>query len=299
MSSTQGRGRDRVDAARIDRHTRRGAPRRRVPVRPPSTGAGAVRRALPPRRVRGRVDHPRGRRGVPLRPPPQGVDGPSRGDHPARSGRARPPVRLAGVGAADADPREDAAPAAAVCVQRRGDLPPVSRDRYPAAVRDVQPGAGRPGAVPGPLRHRAAHLRSAQPATARSRRGPRDARGARRQEPRAPHRARHPAPRRHAGGYIAAAHPDPEPAHHLFHTGDPATPADKSTIYNRLRRYLADADIPHFPGRPAHPFAASRVRGAEPAPLGGGRQRPGGDAALPIRVHGARRPTRAPSTTCS
>src|SRR5208283_2519355 len=46
--------------------------------------------------------------------------------------------------------------------------------------------------------------------------------------------------------YIAAAHPHPEPAHHLFHTGDPAKPADKSTIYNRLRRYLADADIPHF-----------------------------------------------------
>ena len=48
-------------------------------------------------------------------------------------------------------------------------------------------------------------------------------------------------------GYIAAAHPDPEPAHSLFHTGDPSTPADQSTIYNRFRRYLADADIPHFP----------------------------------------------------
>ena len=48
-------------------------------------------------------------------------------------------------------------------------------------------------------------------------------------------------------GYIAAAHPHPEPAHHLFHTGDPSTPADKSTIYNRFRRYLADADIPHLP----------------------------------------------------
>ena len=94
--------------------------------------------------------------------------------------------------------------------------------------------------------------------------------------------------------YIAAAHPDPEPAHHLFHTGDPARPADKSTIYNRLRRYLADADIPHFPGRPAHPFAASRVRRAEPAPLGGRRQRPGGDAALPVGVHGPRRPARNP-----
>ena len=43
------------------------------------------------------------RRGVPLRPPPQGVHHPPRGDHPARPGRTRPPVRLAGVGAADAD----------------------------------------------------------------------------------------------------------------------------------------------------------------------------------------------------
>ena len=65
--------------------------------------------------------------------------------------------------------------------------------------------------------------------------------------------------------YIAAAHPDPEPAHHLFHTGDPAKPADKSTIYNRLRRYLADADIPHFPGGPhihslRHGFAVQNLR---------------------------------------
>jgi hypothetical protein len=66
--------------------------------------------------------------------------------------------------------------------------------------------------------------------------------------------------------YVAAAHPDPEPAHHLFHTGDPATPADKSTIYNRLRRYLADADIPHFaPGGPhihslRHGFAVQNLR---------------------------------------
>jgi integrase/recombinase XerD len=65
--------------------------------------------------------------------------------------------------------------------------------------------------------------------------------------------------------YVAAAHPDPEPAHHLFHTGDPARPADKSTIYNRLRRYLADADIPHFPGGPhvhslRHGFAVQNLR---------------------------------------
>ncbi len=65
--------------------------------------------------------------------------------------------------------------------------------------------------------------------------------------------------------YIAAAHPDPEPADHLFHTGDPARPADKSTIYRRLRRYLADADIPHFPGGPhihslRHGFAVANLR---------------------------------------
>jgi integrase len=67
-------------------------------------------------------------------------------------------------------------------------------------------------------------------------------------------------------GYIAAAHPQPEPAHHLFHTGDPSKPADKSTIYNRFRRYLADADIPHFaPGGPhihslRHGFAVANLR---------------------------------------
>lgn len=65
--------------------------------------------------------------------------------------------------------------------------------------------------------------------------------------------------------YIAAAHPDPEPSHRLFHTGDPASPADQSTIYDRLRRYLADADLPHFPGGPhihslRHGFAVTNLR---------------------------------------
>jgi len=65
--------------------------------------------------------------------------------------------------------------------------------------------------------------------------------------------------------YIAAAHPDLDPADKLFHTGDPARPADKSTIYNRFRRYLADADIPHFPGGPhihslRHGFAVQNLR---------------------------------------
>lgn len=67
-------------------------------------------------------------------------------------------------------------------------------------------------------------------------------------------------------GYIAAGHPDSEPSCHLFHTGDPSKPADKSTIYNRFRRYLADADIPHFaPGGPhihslRHGFAVANLR---------------------------------------
>jgi integrase len=65
--------------------------------------------------------------------------------------------------------------------------------------------------------------------------------------------------------YIAAAHPRPVPAHKLFYTGDPAKPADKSTIYNRFRRYLTDADIPHFPGGPhihslRHGFAVQNLR---------------------------------------
>ena len=71
--------------------------------------------------------------------------------------------------------------------------------------------------------------------------------------------------------YIAVAHPHPEPADHLFHTGDPSTPADKSTIYNRFRRYLADADIPISPraartsircvtASPSRTCAAGRLR---------------------------------------
>ena len=64
---------------------------------------------------------------------------------------------------------------------------------------------------------------------------------------------------------IAAARPHPESAHKLFHTGDPSRPADKSTVYNRFRRYLADADIPHFPGGPhihslRHGFAVQNLR---------------------------------------
>jgi integrase/recombinase XerD len=65
--------------------------------------------------------------------------------------------------------------------------------------------------------------------------------------------------------FLAAAHPHPDPAHKLFHTGDPAKSVDKSTVYNRFRRYLADADIPHFPGGPhvhslRHGFAVQNLR---------------------------------------
>ena len=65
--------------------------------------------------------------------------------------------------------------------------------------------------------------------------------------------------------YIAAAHPCPEPGDKLSHTGNPARPADKSTVYNRFRRYLADAGIPHFPGGPhihslRHGFAVANLR---------------------------------------
>jgi integrase len=65
--------------------------------------------------------------------------------------------------------------------------------------------------------------------------------------------------------YSPAAHPLPEPSHKLFHTTDPAKPINKSTVYNRLRGYLADADIPHFRGGPhvhtfRHGFAVQNLR---------------------------------------
>ena len=87
--------------------------------------------------------------------------------------------------------------------------------------------------------------------------------------------------------YIAAAHPCPGPA------GSCSTPAtlpagDKSTIYNRFRRYLADAGIPHFPGGPhihslRHGFAVANLRrwAAGGADLIG-------HAALPVGLHGPR-----------
>ena len=143
--------------------------------------------------------------------------------------------------------------------------PPVPRHRHPAAVGGVEQGAGRPGVVPGALLHRHAPVRGTRPGTARLRPGPRDPRGARREEPREPHL---PVTARLAATldtYITAAHPQPGPCCKLFHTGDPSRPPDKSTAYNRFRRYLADADIPHFPGGPhihslRHGFAVANLR---------------------------------------
>jgi len=130
----------------------------------------------------------------------------------------------------------------------------------------------------------AATLRSAQPATARLRSGPRHARGARQQEPREPHRARH--------GRLAAAW-----RLHRGRAPQPELPTICSTPAIRphgrqvhdlqpVPRYLADATS-HFAPAAAHPFAASRLRRPEPAPLGS-RRTTGADAALPVRIHGPR-----------
>ena len=194
------------------------------------------------------LDHPGSRRGLPLRPPPQGIDDPPRGDHPARTGRARPPVRLAGMGAADADAPQDPAPAAAIRVQRRGDPSSVPSDRYPAALRDVQPGSGstrccsRARYSTGMRISEALGLELRDFDPARATVEVRD--GKNRESRTLPVTARLAAT---LGTYITAAHPCPEPSHKLFHTGDPSRPADQSTVYNRFRRYLADAGIPISP----------------------------------------------------
>src|SRR6201984_266629 len=63
-----------------------------------------------------------------------------------------------------------------------------------------------------------------------------------------------------------ATSPPPTPAPNpVTSCSTPASPADKSTIYNRFRRYLADAGIPHFPGGPhihslRHGFAVANLR---------------------------------------
>jgi len=66
-------------------------------------------------------------------------------------------------------------------------------------------------------------------------------------------------------GYIAAAHPAPEPGDHVFYSVAPGRPVNQSTIYVRFRGYLADAGIPHFTGGPhphslRHGFAVANLR---------------------------------------
>jgi integrase/recombinase XerD len=65
--------------------------------------------------------------------------------------------------------------------------------------------------------------------------------------------------------YIAAAHPAPEHSDHVFYSRAPGSPINQSTVYLRLRGYLADAGIPHFTGGPhphslRHGFAVANLR---------------------------------------
>ena len=67
------------------------------------------------------------------------------------------------------------------------------------------------------------------------------------------------------GGYMAAAHPAPEPGDHVFYSRAPGRPINQSTVYLRFRGYLADAGIPHFTGGPhphslRHGFAVTNLR---------------------------------------
>jgi integrase/recombinase XerD len=67
------------------------------------------------------------------------------------------------------------------------------------------------------------------------------------------------------GGYLAAAHPAPEPGDHVFYSRAPGRPINQSTIYLRFRDYLTDAGIPHFVGGPhphslRHGFAVANLR---------------------------------------
>jgi integrase/recombinase XerD len=66
-------------------------------------------------------------------------------------------------------------------------------------------------------------------------------------------------------GYITAAHPAPEPGDYVFYSRAPGRPVNQSTVYLRLRGYLADAGIPHFTGGPhphslRHGFAVANLR---------------------------------------
>jgi len=66
-------------------------------------------------------------------------------------------------------------------------------------------------------------------------------------------------------GYTLAAHPAPEDSDHLFYSRAPGAAMNQSSVYLRFRGYLADADIPHFPGGPhphslRHGFAVTNLR---------------------------------------
>jgi integrase/recombinase XerD len=66
-------------------------------------------------------------------------------------------------------------------------------------------------------------------------------------------------------GYIAAAHPAPEPGDHVFYSRAPGRPVNQASVYVRFRGYLADAGIPHFTGGPhphslRHGFAVANLR---------------------------------------
>ena len=85
-------------------------------------------------------------------------------------------------------------------------------------------------------------------------------------------------------GYIAAAHPAPEPSDHVFYSVAAGRPVSQSTVYVRFRGYLADAGIPHFTGGPhphslRHGFAVAnrpRTRPGNPCRPGGcAGRRPG------------------------
>lgn len=65
--------------------------------------------------------------------------------------------------------------------------------------------------------------------------------------------------------YTSAAHPAPEPDHHVFYSRAPGAAINQATVYQRFRGYLTDAGIPHFVGGPhphslRHGFAVTNLR---------------------------------------
>lgn len=65
--------------------------------------------------------------------------------------------------------------------------------------------------------------------------------------------------------HVASMHPDHDPSHALFYADDPARHLSGKTVYDRFRRYLLLADIPHFDGGPRvhsfrHGFAVGCLR---------------------------------------